>query len=104
MRALRLHQSGEYDAASETAVAADGRYTAEHGGYVTGDRRSGQLSTRHRRSLDVLIRAVDLGATHPAQGAVVTTLTIGDRSVAWAGAPPTAPLAALVNALVRLTA
>ena len=104
MTPLSLRQAGEYDAASEVTVSADGRYSAEHGGYVTAGRRAGQLSARDRRRLGALTEAVDLGATHPADGAVVTTLAVGDRSVAWAGAPPTAALAALVNALVRLTA
>lgn len=102
MPPLRLRQSGEYDAASEVAVDADGRWSAEHGGYVTAGRREGVLTGRQRRALARLAAAVDLGARHPARGAVVTTLSVGGRSVAWAGAPPTAALAALVGALARL--
>ncbi|WP_412061261.1 hypothetical protein [Rubrivirga sp. IMCC45206] len=103
MTQLALRQSGEYDAQSEVAVDAEGCYTAEHGGYVTGGRRSGRLTACDRRALDRLAAAVDLDARPPAQGAVVTTLVIGGRSVSWAGAPPTPALAALVGALVRLT-
>ena len=104
MTPVTLRQLGDYDATSEIAVGADGRFTAEHGGYVTAGRRTGRLSRRDLAHLGRLTEAVDLGATHPAQGAVVITLSVGDQSVAWAGAPPTDPLAALVNALVRLTA
>ena len=100
MLALRLRQSGEYDAASEVSVEPDGRFTAEHGGYVTAGRRSGVLSRRQRREIARLADAVDVGESHPARGAVVTTLTLGERSVSWAGAPPTP--AELVGALVRL--
>ena len=102
MRPLRLSQSGEYDAASEVTVDADGRFRAEHGGYVTAGRREGVLTARQRRALARLAEAVDVAARHPAEGAVVTTLEVDSRSVAWSGAPPTAALAALVGALVRL--
>lgn len=102
MTPLSLRQSGEYDAASEVTVDAAGRYTVEHGGYVTAGRRSGTLAGRDRRRLGALAEAVDLDARHPDAGAVVTTLTVGGRSVSWAGAPPTPALAALVGALARL--
>ena len=102
MLAITLCQSGEYDAASEVTVGADGRYTAEHGGYVTAGRRSGALSARQRRRIERLAEAVDLGAWHPAEGVVVTWLEVGGQSVAWSGAPPTPALAALVGALARL--
>ncbi len=102
MTAITLRQTGEYDAASEVTVDADGRFSAEHGGYVTAGRRVGRLAGRRLRHLHRLARAVDLDETHPAQGAVVTTLSVGDRSVSWSGAPPTPALAELVGALARL--
>lgn len=101
MTPISLRQTGEYDLASEVTVSADGRYTAEHGGYVTAGVRSGQLSPRRQRELDELAAAVRPGDAAPA-GAVVSVLTVGDVRVAWAGAPPTAEVAALVGALARL--
>ena len=92
MTPIALRQTGEYDAASEVSVDADGRYTAEHGGYVTAGRREGRLSA-----------AVDLDWRSSAPGSFETTLTVGDRSITWAGAPPTPETAALVGALARLT-
>ena len=103
MTPIALRQTGEYDAASEVSVDADGRYTAEHGGYVTAARREGRLSVSDRRLLDRLSAAVDLDWRSSAPGSFETTLTVGDRSITWAGAPPTPETAALVGALARLT-
>ena len=100
MTPISLRQTGEYDLASEVTVAADGRYTAEHGGYVTAGIRTGRLSRRQQRELDALAAAIRPSDAAP-QGAVVSVLTVGDVRVAWAGAPPAA-CAALVGALARL--
>ena len=99
---LALRQSGEYDADFEATVDAGGRYAVERGGYATAGRRTGRLSARDHRRLGRLAEAVDLGRKHPAEGAYRSRLRVGAAEVAWAGPPPTAPLAALVNALAAL--
>ena len=99
---LALRQSGEYDADFEATVDADGRYAVERGGYATAGRRVGQLTPRQHRRLGRLAEAVDLEGEHPAGGAYRSRLRVGDAEVAWGGPPPTAPLAALVNALAAL--
>ena len=52
---------------------------------------------------DASFEAVDLDTRHPIPdpGAFVTTLEVGDRTVAWWGPPPTDALRALASALAR---
>lgn len=78
MHALRLRQRAEYDAAG---------------------RREGTRLGRQQRALSPLATAADVD-TPPAEGVVV--MTVGERSVTWSGAPPTAALAARVGALAKL--
>ena len=93
MTPLRLYQSGEYDADGEVVLEADGRFSTERGGYVTGGRRYGTLASRQAR---------DLEAGHALGGAVRSRLEVGGRVLEWAGPPPTDALRALTSALARL--
>lgn len=102
MTPLRLRQSGEYDADSEITVDADGRFSVEHGGYVTAGRRYGQATARQQRQLGRLAAAVDTSGRWETAGAMTTWLQIGDDETEWAGAPPTPEIAALLGALLRL--
>ncbi len=102
MTPLRLHQSGEYDADFEVVLEADGRFSIERGGYVTGGRRYGMLTSRQQRTIRRLVAAVDLEGEHPSEGSVQSVLEVGPATVRWSGPPPTAELKALVSALIQL--
>ncbi len=103
--AVRLTQSGAYDAAFEAFVAPDGTWTAEGGTYVTRGRTSRRLSDRERAALARLVAAAD-GADSPgvSDGAAFETdLVVGQRTWRWAGPPPAGPLAALTAWLASPT-
>ena len=102
MTPLRLTQTGEYDAAFEVVLEADGRFSIERGGYVTGGRHYGTLAPGRVRALERLVAAVDLEGEHVLEGAVRSRLEVRGRVLEWAGPPPTPALRALASALARL--
>ena len=102
MTPLRLTQTGEYDAAFEVVLEADGQFSIERVGYVTAGRRFGTLTARQARGLEVLAATVDLEGEYILEGAVRSRLEVGGHVLEWAGPPPTPALRALTTALARL--
>ena len=93
---------GQYDAAFEATVEADGAFAVEGGSYVTRGVRTGRLSARDRRRLAELAAAVRAPADHAVPDLAdgfTSELWIGTARVRWWGRPPTDPLAALVRFL-----
>ena len=99
---IQYRAIGQYDAAFEATVEADGAFAIEGGSYVTRGVRRGRLSRGDRRELQALLAAVRAPADHAvpdlAEG-FSAELWLGDDRVRWWGLPPTEPLAALVRFL-----
>lgn len=107
MAALRLVQTGEYDADFEAAVSPEGAYRVEGGSYVTRGVREGALSREAHARLVALAEAVLLvpeDRPHEEAPGFATTLSAGDRTVRWWGPPPTEAHRDLIGALAGLGA
>ena len=105
MGPLRLRQLGQYDAAFEAEIDADGAYRVEGGSYVTQGVREGRLSRADYARLGALAEAVgrEPEAEVPAGAeGFGSTLTVGGRTVRWWGPPPSEAHRALVGAMARL--
>lgn len=97
---VRLVQRGDYDAAFEASVGADGMWTCESGTYVTRGRRARRLTAAERARLAGLVAALPAGDPEDAPriaSGFASTLTVDGRTWHWAGPTAESAVADLVR-------